>query len=79
MRRKSPQATAQAPFVRSCPGYLFARIALDIMGPMPATESFNKYILLVGDYFKKWKEAFPIPNQEAKTVAEKLMKEVISR
>jgi len=27
----------------------------------------------------KWKEAFAILNQEAKTIAEKLVKEVISR
>ena len=78
-RRKSPQAMARAPLVSSCPGYPFERIALDIMGPMPTTESSNKYILVVGDYFTKWKEAFAIPNQEAKTVAEKLVKEVISR
>lgn len=49
------------------------------MGPMPMTESGNKYILVVGDYFTKWKEVFAIPNQEAKTIAEKLVKEVISR
>ena len=49
------------------------------MGVMPTTESGNKYILVVGDYFTKWKEVFAIPNQEAKTVAEKLVKEVISR
>ena len=78
-KRKSPQTTARAPLVSSCPGYPFERIALDIMGPMPTTESGNKYILVVGDYFTKWKEAFAIPNQEAKTIAEKLVKEVISR
>lgn len=49
------------------------------MGPLPTTESGNKYILVVGDYFSKWTEAFPLPNQEARTVAEKLVNEVISR
>ena len=78
-RRNSPHATARVPLVSSCPGYPFKRIALDIMGPMPTTESGNKYFLVVGDYFTKWKEALAIPNQEAKTVAEKLVKEVISR
>ena len=73
------QATARAPLISSCPGYPFERIALDIMGPMPTTESGDKYILVVGDYFTKWKEALAIPNQEAKTIAEKLVKEVISR
>ena len=48
------------------------------MGPMPTTQSGHKYILVVGDYFTKWKEVFAIPNQEAKTVAKKLVKEVIS-
>ena len=78
-RRKSPQATARAPLISSCPRYPLERIALDIMGPMPMTESGNKYILVVGDYFTKWKESFAFPNQEAKTIAEKLVKEVISR
>ena len=78
-RRKSPQQTGRSPLVSSCPGYPFKRIALDIMGPLPTTESGNKYILVVRDYFTKWKEAFPLPNKEAKTVAEKLVNEVISR
>ena len=52
---------------------------MDITGPLPTTESGQKYILVVGDYFTKWTEAFPLPNQEAKTVAEKLVNEVISR
>ena len=78
-RRKSPQQPGRAPLVSSCSGYPFERIALDIMGPLPTTESGQKYILVVGDYFTKWTEAFPLPNQEAKTVAEKLVNEVISR
>ena len=48
---------------------------------MPKTESGNMYILVVGDYFTKWKEAFAIPYQEAKTMAliMKLVNEAISR
>jgi len=49
------------------------------MGPLPTTESGQKYILVVGDYFSKWTEAFPLRKQEAKTVAEKLVHEVIAR
>ena len=49
------------------------RMALDILGPLPETEYGNKYILCIGDYFTKWVEAIPLPDQEAKTVAEALI------
>lgn len=52
---------------------------MDITGPLPTTESGQKYILVEEDYFTKWTEAFPLPNKEAKIVVEKLVKEVISR
>ena len=77
--RKCPQQPGRATLVSSCPGYPYERIALGIMGPLPTTESGQKNILVVGDYFTKWTKAFPLPNQEAKTVAEKLVNEVISR
>ena len=43
------------------------RTAMDILGPLNKTRG-NNYILLVGDYFTKWIEAYPIPNQEANRV-----------
>ena len=55
------------------------RVALDIMGPLPKTTRGNKYVLVVGDYFTKWIEAYPMPNQEAPTVADILTREFISR
>ena len=55
------------------------RIAIDVLGPLPTTEAGNKYILVIADYFTKWVEAFPLPNQEAKTVADKLVNEVVCR
>jgi hypothetical protein len=42
------------------------RIAVDILGPLSLSDSGNKYLLIVADYFTKWTEAFPIPNQEIK-------------
>ena len=54
-------------------------IATDVLGPIPATEAGNKYILIIADYFTKWVEVFPLPNREAKTVADKLVNEVICR
>ena len=52
---------------------------MDILGPLPETERGNKYILVIGDYFTKWKEAYPMRNMEATTVANILVREFISR
>ena len=35
--------------------------------------------MVVGDYFTKWTEAYPIPNQEAITIARKLVDEFVCR
>ena len=44
-------------------------ITIDVLGPPPITETGNKYILIVTDYFTKWVEAYPMPYQETTTVA----------
>ena len=55
------------------------RIAIDVMGPLPTTDRDNKYILVISDYFTKWTESYPMPNQEAVTVANVVVREFISR
>ncbi|KAK3107513.1 hypothetical protein FSP39_016272 [Pinctada imbricata] len=55
------------------------RIAIDILGPLPVTDDGNEYIMVLGDYFSKWKEAYPIKNHTAQTVADKLISEFICR
>ena len=55
------------------------RIALNILGPLPVTSNGNEYLLVVGDYFTKFSEAFAIPNHTALTVADKLVNEFIAR
>ncbi|KAF7644240.1 hypothetical protein LDENG_00225380 [Lucifuga dentata] len=48
------------------------RVGVDILGPFPTTDSGNRYILVVMDYFTKWPEAYVIPDQSASTTAEQL-------
>ena len=77
--RKQPLKKPKSPMKQYNVGVTMERIALDVMGPLPETEDGNKYILVVGDYFTKWTEAYAIPNQEAVTVANVLIKEFICR
>ena len=52
---------------------------MDILGPLPLTPCGNRYVLVVTDYFTKWTESYAIPNQEAATVAEKLVSQFVCR
>ena len=54
-------------------------VSIDILGPLPVTEEGNKYVLAAVDHFTRWVEAFPIRNQEATTVARKLVDELFCR
>ena len=55
------------------------RVSIDVLGPLTETHQGNSYILVVGDYWTKWMEAYPIPDQQAETVAEKLVNEFVCR
>ena len=37
------------------------------------------FILVAGDYFTKWTEAYAIPNQEAITISQKLVDQMFCR
>lgn len=74
-----PLHRRKAPMQKYNVGAPFERIAIDIAGPFPVTDHGNKYILVAMDYFSKWVEAYALPNQEAITVADVLVKEFISR
>jgi len=53
--------------------------ALDILGPLPRSESGNKFVLVVCDLFTHWTEAIAIPDQLAETVAKAFVNDYISR
>ncbi len=46
---------------------------------LPVTDTGNRCIFVVSDYFTRWTEAFALPNQEALTVARTLVSEFICR
>ncbi len=50
-------------------------VAVDILGQLPETLNKNKYILVIVTIFPKWTEAFPLPNQEAQSIARVLVEE----
>lgn len=76
---KGPQTRSRGNLRLYNVGAPWERIAVDVAGPFPVTDSGNKYFMVVMDYFTKWPEVFAIPNQEATTVASKLVEEVICR
>ena len=77
--KRGPHRAVRAPMGQYNVGAPMERIAVDVLGPLPESESGNRYVLVVADYFSKWTEAFPMTNQEATTVAEILVREVVSR
>ena len=77
--KERPTRTPRAPLRTYNVGAPLERVALDILGPLPESYRGNKYILITGDYFSKWTEAYAIPNQEATTVARVLVEEFVAR
>ena len=54
-------------------GEPFSQWSLDIKGPLPTTRDGNRYILVATDLFTKWIELYPMPDQQAKTVADRVL------
>ena len=79
LKRKNPLRKKQAPMQLVHSGFPMERIAADIMGELPETNRGYKYILVVSDYFTKWTESFAMPNMEARTVAQIIVENVVSR
>lgn len=74
-RRKPGPGVGTSELKSSKIGFPLERIAIDILGPLQTTSNGNEYIMVVGDYFSKWKEAYALPNHTAYTVADKLCTE----
>ena len=78
-QHKTPSPKAKAALKNIVVGYPMQLVAMDIVGPFPESPGGNTHVLVVADYFTRWMEAFPLPNQEASTVASKLVDEFFFR
>lgn len=77
--RKTLPTRGRAPLKNIQVGYPMQVVAVDILGPLPESNSGNAYLLVASDYFTRWVEIYAIPNQEALTVAKKLVDEFFCR
>lgn len=77
--RKKPaglQAPLETPYKAESP---MEQISMDIVGPLPRSNSGHKYILTVVDHFTRYAEAIPLKDQTAEHVAKAFVEEIITR
>ena len=68
-RTRVTNRRGRAPMHTLGAGATMERVGIDIMGPLPESDKGNKYIIVIGDYWTKWTEAYAVPNHTASTVA----------
>ena len=76
--RKAQGKRPRAPMSQFNVGIPMERIAYDVCGPFPETDRRNRYVLVVGDYFTKYVQAYAIPDQEAATIADNIVDRFIA-
>lgn len=57
----------------------FSLLVVDAVGPLPTTESGNKYILVFADYFTRWVEAFAVQKLDSVTFVDTMTNGVVAR
>jgi hypothetical protein len=79
-RRKPGPGVGKSPLQHMDVGMPLQRVAIDIPGHLPETREGggDLYIMVVGDYFTKWMEAYSILDHTGQTAVDKLSTEWIT-
>ena len=77
--KKSPRYHRQAPLLPIPVEGAFDRVAVDVLGPFPVTNSGFRYIAVFSDYYTRWPEAFALPSCEAYRIASLLINKILTR
>ena len=67
-----PPAPPKAALVNTPVGRPWEMVAVDIL-QLPVSCHNNKYLLVIQDYFTKWAEAIPLPDQTASRITRELV------
>ncbi|KRZ85840.1 Retrovirus-related Pol polyprotein from transposon [Trichinella sp. T8] len=78
-RGKTKPIVNRAPMESLVVGNPMEIVAVELLRPAPRSKNGNSYIMVVTDYFTRWVEAYALPNQQAETVARKLMQQFVCR
>ncbi len=78
-QRKSPNQAYQGPLNSLPVGFPWSKICIDHIGPLAMTQKGNRYILVITDTFSRYVEAIAVQDLSAKTTAQVLFDEIISR
>ena len=68
-----PPAPQKAPLLSMPIGRPSQMVAVDIL-EVPLSFNKNRYLLVIQDYFSKWVDAIPLPNQKADCITKELVK-----
>lgn len=76
--KRKAHTSCKAPLQPITPSdYIFERVAMDIMGPLPESSRGHKYILVIMEYATKYVIATPMKDITSATVMKKFIKHVI--
>ena len=72
-QKAKPPLPLRAPLVNTPIGKPWQILVIDIL-EVPVSPNNNRYLLVIMDYFTKWAEAVPLPDQKATSITKAIIK-----